>query len=68
LGEFPGLALASWKMAAEVQEGGPDDGIGLERAHRLAKPDACVVWPVAVAALATAVVLFAATVTVGRLF
>ena len=30
--------------------------------------DLPVVWPVAVAALATAVVLFAATVTVGRLF
>jgi hypothetical protein len=33
-----------------------------------AERDLPVLWPVAVAALAAAVVLFAATITVGRLF
>jgi hypothetical protein len=48
------------QMLAEAQCANADhDRIYAER-------DPPVVWPVAVAALATAVVLFAATITVGR--
>jgi predicted DNA repair protein MutK len=48
------------QMLAETQRANADrDRIYTER-------DLPVVWPVAVAALATAVVLFAATITVGR--